>query len=86
MRLYDVAYIEAAPRYYQREPLTLVVKLTDFSVYYSQGIVQSITAELKAGKSEVVCDGRKMTKVSKNEDGVVTWELLTKAWTDNDKQ
>jgi hypothetical protein len=38
------------------------VELTDFSVYYSQGLVDSIAAELKEGKSEVVCERGKLIK------------------------
>ena len=36
--------------------LTLAIELTDFSVYYSQGAADAVAAELKEGKSEVVCD------------------------------
>jgi site-specific DNA-methyltransferase (adenine-specific)/adenine-specific DNA-methyltransferase len=64
------------------EALTLAVELTDFSVYYSQGISESITAELKAGKSEVVCEAGKLIKISKDKKGIVTRDVLTKKWTD----
>jgi site-specific DNA-methyltransferase (adenine-specific)/adenine-specific DNA-methyltransferase len=82
VRFAEVAYIEITPRYDAGNPLALSVELTDFSVYYSQGLVDAITAELKAGKSEVVCDRGNLVKVSKNQDGVVTSDLLTKKWTD----
>jgi len=62
--------------------MTLAVELTDFSVYYSQGLVESIAAELKDGKSEVVCEAGKLIKISKDKQGVVTREMLTKKWTD----
>ncbi len=62
--------------------LTVAVELTDFSVYYSQGVVDAITADLKAGKSEVVCEAGKLVKFSKNKDGVITRDVLTKKWTD----
>ncbi|MCW5551361.1 MAG: site-specific DNA-methyltransferase [Verrucomicrobiae bacterium] len=65
-----------------KESLTLAVELTDFSVYYSQGIADSIAAELKAGKSEVVCEAGKLNKISKDKHGVVTRDVLTKKWTD----
>ncbi len=55
VRFHDVAYIEVTPRFDKKDKLTLTVELTDFSVYYSQGLVESIAAELKEGKSEVVC-------------------------------
>jgi adenine-specific DNA-methyltransferase len=82
VRFADVAYIEVAPRYDKKDKLKLSVELTDFSVYYSQGVVDAITADLKAGKSEVVCDAGQLAKFSKNKDGVVTKDVLTKQWTD----
>jgi hypothetical protein len=77
-----VAYIEVTPRFDKKDKLTLAVELTDFSVYYSQGIAKSIEAELKEGKSEVVCESGKLIKLSKDKQGVVTRDVLTKRWTD----
>ena len=82
VRFHEVAYIEITPRFDSRNPLSLAVELTDFSVYYSQGLVESITAELRAGKSEVVCESGQLIKVSKDKEGVVKREVLTKKWTD----
>jgi site-specific DNA-methyltransferase (adenine-specific)/adenine-specific DNA-methyltransferase len=82
VRFHDVAYIEVTPRFDRSNPLALAVELTDFSVYYTQGLVDSITAELKAGKSEVVCEQGQLVKVTKDKDGIVTQDVLTKHWTD----
>ena len=82
VRFADIAYVEATPRYDQKDKLALTIKLTDFSVHYSQGLVDSITAELKAGKSEVVCDAGQLAKFTKDKDGIVKREILTKKWTD----
>jgi adenine-specific DNA-methyltransferase len=82
VRFHDVAYIEVTPRFDKKDKMTLAVELTDFSVYYSQGLVESIAAELKEGKSEVVCEAGKLIKISKDKQGVVTREVLTKKWTD----
>ncbi|MGE3153795.1 MAG: DNA methyltransferase [Nitrospiraceae bacterium] len=82
VRFHDVAYIEVTPRFDKKDKLTLAVELTDFSVYYSQGLVESIAAELKEGKSEVVCDQGHLYKISKDKQGVVQKEKLTKKWTD----
>ena len=82
VRFHDVAYIEVTPRFDKKNTLTLTVELTDFSVYYSQGLVESIAAELKEGKSEVVCEAGKLIKISKDKQGVVTRDVLTKKWTD----
>lgn len=82
VRFHDVAYIEVTPRFDKKDKLTVAVELTDFSVYYSQGLVDSIAAELKEGKSEVVCEAGKLIKISKDKQGVVTRDVLTKQWTD----
>lgn len=82
VRFADVAYIEATPRYDRHNKLTLAIELTDFSVYYSQGFVASVEAELKAGKSEVVCEQGKLIKLAKDKNDIITREVLTKNWTD----
>lgn len=82
VRFQDVAYIEVTPRFDAKSPLALAVELTDFSVFYSQGLADAIAAELKEGKSEVICDAGKLIKVSKNKEGVITHDVLTKRWTD----
>ena len=82
VRFADIAYVEATPRYDKKDKLALSIELTDFSVHYSQGLVDSITAELKAGKSEVVCDAGQLAKFTKDKDGIVKRDVLTKKWTD----
>jgi DNA modification methylase len=82
VRFHDVSYIEATPQYDKRDKRRVTIKLADFSVYYSQGLVESVAAELKEGKSEVVCDAGKLVKIGKDKNGVVTREILTKKWTD----
>lgn len=42
----------------------------------------TIAAELREGKSEVVCEQGKLIKVSKDKKGVITRDVLTKQWTD----
>ena len=82
VRFQDVAFIEVTPRFDKKDPLTLAVELTDFSVYYSQGLADAIAADLKKGKSEVVCDAGALIKISKNKQGLITRDVLTKHWTD----
>ncbi len=82
VRFHDVAYIEVTPRVEKANSLAVAVELTDFSVYYSQGLVDAITADLKEGKSEVVCEQGQLLKVSKDKEGIVTRTVLTKDWTD----
>jgi len=82
VRFHDVAYVEATPRFGKKDKMTVAVELTDFSVYYSQGMAEAIAADLKEGKSEVVCEAGKLIKVSKDKNGIITRDVLTKLWTD----
>ena len=82
VRFHDVAYIEVTPRFDKKDKLTVAVELTDFSVYYSQGLADGIAADLKEGKSEVVCEQGHLWKVSKDKEGVIRRDKLTKQWTD----
>jgi len=86
VQFFDIAYVEAQPRYAKgrsaKDKLTLAIALTDFSVHYTQGAADAAAANLKEGKSAVVCDDGQLYKLTKSKDGVVTRERLTKAWTD----
>ena len=79
---HDVAAIEATPRYDAKDKASLQIELTDFSVYYTQGAMEAVIAALKEGKSQVVCDGGQLWKVSKSKAGVVGRDKLTRTWTD----
>ena len=79
---HDVSFVEATPRYDKKDKFTLSIELTDFSVYYTQGALDAAAANLKNGKSQVVCEQGQLIKISKDKDGVVTRETLTKHWTD----
>jgi len=79
---HDISFVEATPRYDKKQKRTVRIELTDFSVYYSQGAAEAAMAGLKEGKSEVVCERGQPYKVSKDKDGIVTKDRLTKSWTD----
>ncbi len=79
---FDISFIEAMPRYAKKDKFTLQIELTDFSVYYTQGAAEAAAASLKDGKSEVVCEQGQLIKVSKNKEGIVTRDILTKHWAD----
>ena len=68
--------------YDAKDKHSIAVELTDFSVYYTQGAMDTVVADLREGKSQVVCDGGQLYKVSKSKAGVVSRDRLTKAWTD----
>jgi site-specific DNA-methyltransferase (adenine-specific)/adenine-specific DNA-methyltransferase len=83
---HDISFVEATPRYAKgksaKEKLTLQIELTDFSVYYTQGAAEAAIANLKDGKNGVICEQGRLIKISKDKDGVVSKEVLTKHWTD----
>lgn len=82
VQFYDISYIAAAARYDKKNKLRLTIELTDFSVYYTQGAGDAAEAALKENKSEVVCDRGQLLKISKDKNGIVRREVLTRHWTD----
>ena len=58
------------------------MELTDFSVFYSQDSIANAEAALKNKGSRIVVEKGQIVKVSKDENGIVTREVLTKNWTD----
>lgn len=79
-RFHDVAYIEVKAHF---NGLSLAVELTNYSVFYTQGITSITEENLKTGGSQVVVENGKVIKISKDKDGLVNQrELLTKNWHD----
>ncbi|MCJ7519614.1 MAG: hypothetical protein MUO42_08090, partial [Anaerolineaceae bacterium] len=76
---HDVAYLEVTPHV---KGNTISVELTDFSVFYSQGSIAAVEATLKDKGSKIVVEQGQIVKVSKDKDGIITQEVLTKNWTD----
>ena len=76
---HDVSYIEVKPHI---KGNSVAVELTDFSVYYNQDSIANAEATLKNGKSKLVVENGKIIKVSKDKDGIVRRDILTKKWTD----
>jgi DNA modification methylase len=85
---HDVAFLEVKPHIKPPKPplsgglSSVAVELTDFSVFYSQDSIANAEATLKDKASKVVVDKGQIVKVSKDKDGIVTREVLTKHWTD----
>ncbi len=79
---HDISFVEATPRYDKKNKFAVTIELTDFSVYYTQGAAEAAIAAMKEGKSEVMCEQGQLYKVSKNKEGIITKERLTKHWTD----
>jgi len=76
---HDVSYIEVKPHVVKN---SVAVELTDFSVFYSQDSIANAEAAIKNKGSRIVVAKGQIVKVSKDKDGIVTREVLTKNWTD----
>ncbi|QOJ20574.1 MAG: site-specific DNA-methyltransferase [Gammaproteobacteria bacterium] len=76
---HDVAFIEVKPHV---KGNTVAVELTDFSVFYSQDSIANAETTLKNKGSKIVVEKGQIVKVSKDKDGIVTREPLTRHWTD----
>jgi len=76
---HDVAFIEVKPHV---KGHSVAVELTDFSVFYSQDSIANAEVTLRDKSSRIVVERGQIVKVSKDKDGIVTREQLTKQWTD----
>ncbi len=82
---HDMAFIEVKPHIQIGEkgkPSTVTVELTDFSVFYSQDSVSQAEQTLRNKGSKIVVEQGQVVKVSRDADGLVSREVLTKHWTD----
>ena len=82
---HDVAFIEVKPIVKpggKGTPPTVAVELTDFSVFYSQDASAHADQQLKNKSSLIRVEQGQIVKVSKNANGIVEREVLTKQWTD----
>ena len=79
---HDVSFIEVKPHFGKgKNKHSIAVELSDFSVFYSQD-AKGADESLKKGKSKVIVDKGQVVKISKDKNGVVSREVLTKNWTD----
>ena len=76
---HDVAYIEIKPHVKKN---SVAIELTDFSVYYSQDSIAGAEATVKDKRSKIVVEKGQIIKISKDKDGIVSKEILTKKWSD----
>jgi DNA modification methylase len=82
---HDVSYIEVKPIVREGKKGSspaVAMELTDFSVFYSQDSIANAEAEIKNKGSRIVVEKGQIVKVSKDKDGIVIREVLTKNWTD----
>ena len=76
---HDVSFIEVKPIIKGNK---VSIELTDFSVFYSQDSVDNVASSLANGKNKIIVEKGQIIKVSKDKDGIVNREVLTKHWTD----
>ncbi|MCX7111789.1 MAG: site-specific DNA-methyltransferase [Proteobacteria bacterium] len=82
---HDVSFIEVKPHIRPGSAgvsPAIAVELTDFSVFYSQDSIAHAESNLKDKQSKIVVEKGQIVKVSKDKDGIVSRETLTKNWTD----
>jgi adenine-specific DNA-methyltransferase len=85
IQFHDVSYIEVKPHIKPAGKNTLgsvAIELTDFSVFYNQDIVDNVVESLRKGADKVLVENGNIIKISKDKDGIVKREVLTKKWTD----
>jgi len=76
---HDVSYIEVKP-YIKSNKLS--IELTDFSVFYTQGSIDSVAESLKRGKSKIEVENGRIIKITKTKEGIIEKENLTENWVD----
>jgi DNA modification methylase len=79
VKFYDVAYLQVKP---QIKGKTVKIKLTNFITYYTQDDLEELEQSLKKGRSKVIIENGRITKLSKDKSGILQRELLTKNWID----
>jgi adenine-specific DNA-methyltransferase len=85
IQFHDVSYIEVKPHIKtagKNIPGSVAIELTDFSVFYNQDIVDNVVESLRKGADKVLVENGNIIKISKDKDGIVKREVLTKKWTD----
>jgi len=76
---HDVSYIEVRPHY---KGNSIAIELTDFSSFYNQGTVGNAIAGIKDGGMRIVIENGQIIKISKDKNGIMSKELLTRSWED----
>jgi len=76
---HDVSYIEVKP-IIKKDSVS--IKLTDFSVFYNQDSIKEVEENLKSGGKKLIVENGQIIKVTKDKDGIVKKETLTKKWTE----
>lgn len=76
---HDVSYIDVKTHIKKN---SIAVELSGFSVYYTQDTIANVESTLANGKTKIIADSGQIYKISKDKNGKVSKEQLTKKWTD----
>jgi len=79
VKFYDVAYLDAKPTVKGK---SVTVELKNFVTKYTQDDLEEITEQLKKGGTKVIIENGDIIKITKEQNGIVEREILTKTWTD----
>ena len=79
VKFYDVAYLEVEPIIKDK---TVKVKLKDFITSFTQDDLEEIEQSMKKGSDKVVIEDGNIVKLTKDKNGILKREALTKKWTD----
>ena len=79
VKFYDVAYLQVKP---QIKGKTVQIELTDFVTHYTQDDLEELEKTLRKGRSKVVIENGQITKLTKDKNGILKREVLTKNWVD----
>lgn len=80
VKFYDVAYIDFKPII--KDNNTIQIELKDFCSYYTQDDLNEVIANVKNKQNKIIIDGGQILKISKDENGIASKEVLTKHWYD----
>jgi len=79
VKFYDVAYVQVRPHIKGK---TVQIELTNFTTYYTQDDLEELEKTLNKGKSKVVIENGQVIKLTKDQNGILQREVLTKNWVD----
>ncbi len=79
VKFYDVAYLQVKPHIKGRN---VKIELTNFTTYYTQDDLEELEKTLKKGSSKVVIENGQITKLTKDKNGILQRQILTKNWVD----
>jgi len=79
VKFYDVAYLQVKPHIQGK---IAKIELTNFTTYYTQDDLEELEKTLRRGSSKIVIENGQITKLTKNKNGIMQREVLTKNWVD----